>query len=195
MQKKWGIEILFVFLILGTHYQCDKSSVSLIPVKPPGKSDNVLMNSSFEKDGQPTLEGWRIGNPQLVRFVHQAPPEGGEWCIELTSDWSPTTGFIYTPVPEIQDGDVVQLSGYIRSPGSAGGGYIALAIGKNHFGIRKVASVEDTVWTEVTLMDTVSLSEGDTLWVVVSSFNTEIVSLKGLFDEIRLFKLARSTGE
>jgi len=48
--------------------------------------------------------------------------------------------------------------------------------------------MSDTVWSQISVTDTLELNANDTLWVVLSSPHTEILLLKGLFDLVKLEK-------
>jgi hypothetical protein len=157
---------------------CKDSSVA------PRSNTPLTLNGSFEIGGMPTLEGWRVGNPQLAQLVPQAPPNGGNWSLELTSDWAPTSGFAYAPLTDLKSGDVVRLSAYIRAAGPyGGGGILQLVVGPQHYSShRKFNSSTDTLWQQISVTDTLALSPGDTVWVVLSSLHTELVPFRGLFD-------------
>ncbi len=188
MKKK---VFLCFFLILGVYFffstSCKKSVV-----EPPGNT-NLLPNGSFEIDHTPTLKGWYFGNPQLAELVNEAPPGGGNWSLKLTSDWAPTTGYVYTPVKNVSSGDVVKLSAFIKATGPVGGGgMIGLMVAPEFNTVKgKRVSSTDTLWTRVSLIDTLTLAQGDTLWVVLSSLNTEIIPFQGLFDIVELKKISK----
>ena len=165
--------LFLVFLLV----RCADSSVESKP------DNNLISNGSFEFNGTPTLDGWRFGNEQLAELVKQAPPKGGNWSLQLTSDWAPTTGFAYTPVTKVRNGDVVKLSAFIRT----NGGNASIALSYNSY--LKSAFTRDTVWTQISVTDTLSLAQGDTLWVILSSPITEIVWYRQLFDLVKLEKL------
>ena len=154
---------------------------------------NLLPNGSFELNNKPSLDGWRLGNQQLAELVNQAAPNGGNWALQLTSDWAPTTGFVYTPVTNVNSGDIVRLSAYVCGTGGFGGkGIIRLVFGQNIYaGNSKDASSSDTVWTQISVTDTVNLTMNDTLWVILSSPITEIVPYQQLFDLVKLEKVLK----
>jgi len=158
----------------------------------PSSGQNLLSNGTFEVDHTPTLQGWRFGNPQLASLVKEAPIGGGNWSLKLSADWAPTTGFVYTPVEGVKPGDVVRLSAFIRAIGSSGGGFVTLGVGPSVWSTtaRSVGS-QDTLWKEITLIDTLALGPNDSLWVVLSSLNTEIIVREGLFDLVRLERLSK----
>jgi len=164
---------LFTFLLV----HCSDSTVES-PI-----NNNLLSNGSFEFNGKPTLDGWRFGNEELVESVNEAPPGGGFWSLQLTADWAPTSGFAYILVPEVKNGDIVKLSAFVKTDG--GNASIQLFY-KDHV---KMAITNDTVWTQLSVIDTLSLIQGDTLRVILSSPVTELIEYKQLFDLVRLDKI------
>jgi hypothetical protein len=175
-------------LLASTPLSCGKS------VTAPGPAREFsTLEWSFERDGQPPLEGWRIGKPSLASLVRESPPGGGEWSLELVADWAPTLGFVTRSIPGIRSGDILRLSALVRSIGE-GGGSIMLSVGPGygrHWNLPRRAYSTSTSWTLVSVQDTVSLAPSDSLWVTLSSFNTEIVARRGLFDLVTLKRIGR----
>ncbi len=155
-------------------------------------SENLITNNSFEFNGQPTLAGWRAGNPDLATPFNEAPPTGGEWCLQLVADWAPTMGFVLTTIPEVEDGDILRLSCYVRAINSDGGGSISLVVGSYPFNSNNYTNgrySSDTTWTYLSVQDTVELGAGDSVMVLCSSFHTEITPRIGLFDLVTLQRI------
>lgn len=154
---------------------------------------NLLPNGSFELNNKPTLDGWRLGNEQAAELVNQAAHNGGNWALKLTSDWAPTTAFVYTPVLNINSGDILKLSAYVRGTGSFHGmGIVRLVVGQNiNSGNIKEASSSDTAWTQISVIDTVNKGINDTLWVILSSPHTEIIPFQQMFDLVKLEKFLK----
>lgn len=177
--------ILMVGILILTAISCNESIVE------PGTNRNLLPNGSFEVNNKPSLDGWRFGNQQLVELVNQSAPNGGNWSLQLTSDWAPTSGFVYTPVTSVKSGDIVTLSAFVRSTGQfGGGGIIMLVAGQNIYSEhRRSILASDAVWSKISVTDTLELATNDTLWVVLSSRHTERVPFQGLFDLVKLEKM------
>ena len=169
---------------------CGRNCVDPCDHTEPGQPS---WNGSFEWNGEPTLDGWEFGNPALASLANEAAPCGGEWSLKLTADWAPTLGFAIAPVCNAEDGDVIRLSAYVRAEAQDGGGLIALMVGTwpPLPKMSKSAWTAETEWTLLSLQDTVSLAEGDTVWVLLSSFPTEIVPRIGLFDVIAVEEVSR----
>src|SRR5437867_5766713 len=99
--------------------------VPIRPLVPRGR--NLLPNGSFERDGQPSLEGWRVNNTALTSIVPEPAPGGGSFSLQLEADWAPTSGFVTAPIPGARRGGVFRLSAYVRAVDADGGGEVALA--------------------------------------------------------------------
>ena len=153
----------------------------------PAHQINLVRNGSFESEGMPDLTRWTFGNPQLARSVNEAAPDGGAWCLELTADWAPTTGYAYALFPELRNGDVIRVTAFVRAVGSYGGG--AIQIGGRMLALASAVTT-DTVWTLLSLTDTLALPPGDTATVTLSSLHTEIVPRKGLFDLVTVERIS-----
>ena len=178
---------LMVGILIFTAINCNESIVE------PQTNGNLLPNGSFESNNKPSLDGWRYGNQQLAELINQAAPNGGNWSVQLTSDWAPTSGYVYTPISNVKSGDIVTLSAFVRCTGSFGGrGIIKLVVGQNIINYRHSKSISniDTAWTQISLTDTLTLTPSDTLWVILSSPITEIVQYQQMFDLVKLEKIS-----
>lgn len=175
-----------MLLVLSLLVGCSKK-----PTGPSQDSEgNLLPNGSFELNGEPTLEGWQAANANLASLTEDAAPDGGKWSLKLEADWAPTLGFITALVPGIHDGDVLRLSAFVRSVGDDGGGLIALLVGSgSNRPISKLKVASSIEWTFLSFEDTLTVSESDSVWVLLSSFHTEIVPRIGQFDLVSLEKL------
>lgn len=175
------ISLLALIVFIFTFLFCEESPVE------SQEYPNLLANGSFEKNNNPTLQGWTFGNRQLARLTNEAPPKGGNWSLELTADWAPTSGYAETfVVTELSPGDILKLSAFVKALGPAGGGFIQLKIGSL---TPRMARTSETSWNEVSVTDTVKTGTVDTVWVRLSSLHTERMARKGLFDLVRLERI------
>src|SRR4029450_7551059 len=96
------------------------------------------------------------------------------------------------PVLGVSSGDVLRLSAFVRAVDAEGGGSIALSVGPS-YGLRlnrgKWAHSSSTSWTRLSVQDTVVRAPGDTVWVALSSFHTEITRRQGRFDLVSLRRI------
>ena len=155
----------------------------------PERQKNLISNGSFESRGHPSLAGWELLNPSLAQSEHEGGPGGGSWSLKLTADWAPTTAVAWQKVEGVMSGDVLTLTSFVKArPG--GGGTMMLASGSHPQQPARQRSVssDSTAWVRLALTDTLSLSEGDAVWVVLSSHHTELIPRVGLFDEVRLVR-------
>ena len=82
----------------------------------------------------------------------------------------------------------MRLSAYVRACDEQGGGLIGLQVTAADGRLRQesFASSENTRWTQVSVTKTLSLEQGDTVWVVLRSPPPELKSRAGLFDLVML---------
>ena len=73
-------------LILFTGMSCKKDKAVL-------SEGNLITNSSFEANGQPSFQAW-IGSS--YSFVYDVPVNGGQWSLQLVPEWIPGEGFAET---------------------------------------------------------------------------------------------------
>lgn len=90
---------LMVLLIL---FACSTDEKGLAPygdhhrgVFPDEGHHNLVVNSSFEIGGHPTYQGWS-GPPSLIALSQEAPPNGGNWSLQVTAGWYPEEGYAQT---------------------------------------------------------------------------------------------------
>ena len=173
---------MFVFILSG----CKQSTTE------PTIQNSFILNESFETNNISTLQ-WRFGNQKLAQLINEAPTDGGSWSLQLTSDWAPTTGFIYKPISNVNSGDIIKLSAFVRGSGNFHGkGIITLSVGPNYYSSRSKSSYSsDTVWNQISIIDTIKLEVNDTVWVILSSPITEIVQYQQLFDMVKLEKVTK----
>lgn len=178
--------VIILFLLVLILGGCKQSTTE------PTIQNIILMNESFETNDISTLQ-WRFGNKELAQLINEAPNEGGSWSLQLTSDGAPTTGFIYKSVPNVNSGDIIKLSAFVRVVGNfPGKGIITLSVGPNYYSKRSKSSYSsDTVWNQIAVIDTLKLEVNDTLWVILSSPITDFVPYQQLFDMVKLEKITK----
>lgn len=131
-----------------------------------------LINGSFEEDGAPTLAGWEwTCNPP------GQPNEGAPGCGEWSANKGPGEAkgcfpsYIYQRLPDLYDGQIVTLSGWVRCSDEepcVGG---AMGMGTLNTGVITTGDAvwsQLPVWTYVYVTDTVDLGPGDTAVAVLN---------------------------
>jgi hypothetical protein len=159
---------------------------------PPDEApvDPVLLASSFETGGAPSLDGWLVANPAGTSVERDAPAGGGSWAVKLVSNGSPTNTYLYAPLTRLESGDTLLVECFIRALGQAGGGAVELRVGPTVYSPwRKKVVSYDTLWTRVSITDTVSLAGANIVWLVLTSLDTEVVRRDGLFDLVSVTRL------
>ena len=148
---------------------------------------NLLTNGSFETVEGPSLSGWQPGNPDLISFVSPGAPQGGDWALRLDADWAPTLGFVTQKVEGLRDGDIIELRVEVKAMNQDGGGMLLLLVGDHPpFTPTKWAASSSDTWTTLSIVDTLDLADGDSVWVRLSSFHKEVTPRIGLFDSVSL---------
>ena len=149
---------------------------------------NLIHNSSFETNGQPTFQTW-IADTTLARLVQDVPNGGGSWSLRLEPGWIPQEGFART---------------YITGESGTGGYYLrvwtksinrwrgSVTIGKwsgNTLTQTKSAYSDSSGWNYIALVDSLSLESGDSIGVHLSAGSTELSNGAVLFDLITLQRI------
>lgn len=188
--QSFGVPVISVVLLLP---QCACAENPAAAVNPP-PAGNLIPNGSFEKDGQATLDTWQVSNAALASLAPEAAPGGGNWSLRLEADGAPTTSQVRFPVPGLGDGDLVRLSAYVKATGEKGGGIVGVEVVAGDGTVRQksFASSQDTQWTQVGVMERLSLVSGDKVWVVLKSPPTELSARSGLFDLVTLERVGQS---
>lgn len=181
----YSVVILLLSLLIG----CGDT-----PTGPRQESGgNLLPNGNFEKNGEPTLEGWQATSEDSANLTEDAPPNGGKWSLFRETEWLPAPlGLLSEPLTGFQNNDILRLSGFVRAVGVYGGGYIGLLVGSgSNRSMSKIITTSEAEWTFLSFDDTLLVTERDSIWVVLDALSTEIAEdpTGALFDLISLEKL------
>ncbi|MCK5346982.1 MAG: hypothetical protein KAR20_26415, partial [Candidatus Heimdallarchaeota archaeon] len=101
------IFLLIIFSSLILLWNCDDCSTC---TDPPGEEDKILVNTSFEKNGNPSADGWSI---TLGDFSTDTPPGGGNYSVALEAN-NPFGGEATITVKSLTDFDIYKLSFYAK---------------------------------------------------------------------------------
>lgn len=183
-KRFWMISICFCLLIffLGI-INCSKKSVS-----PQLDEDvrNLIKNSSFEQDGNPNAFGW--DGISSSNITHSAPPVvgGGIWCLMLSGGcvWSYASYLL----DSVEDGGIYELSCWARKEqyGVGGAGMSFYNKSTGEFG--KSASVISSSWDKISLIDTLYIAYGDSIYVMLEAGGGFAGSCTGFFDLVKVIK-------
>lgn len=183
-KKFWMICIhfcLWVF-ILGT-VTCGKKSVA-----PTSQTEglNLVKNSSFEQDGEPSIEGWEaISSCNMYR---DAPGVvgGGLWCCGLSGAcvWE----YALYAFNSAKDGGIYELSCWARKEqyGVGGAGISFFNKTRGEFG--RSAPVISKSWHKIGLIDTLNFAPGDSIYILLEAGGGIFSFCTGFFDLIKVIR-------
>jgi hypothetical protein len=159
--------------------------LSLLFIFPFTVSSQIL-NGSFETGTGPDLSDWNWTCG--AESFQNAPTDGGTWCIKVTAG-NPLgpclRGFAYQKLTGIDSGQKYELSGWQHAQNSTVGIYFG-AVNNGVFIYNSGVTVEDTVWTKMSIQSTFTLSSGDTACIILNCVPTTETAGYGYFDLISL---------
>ena len=138
----------------------------------PAVCFSQVVNGSFEINGQPSLENWVIGCNDGESF-QGTPSDGGIWSLRfLTGNLQgcfPRTA--EQTIPELSNGDIVEVSVWARQDEQKLS-QTSLYLKIFHAEKTTILSIDTTTsneWTQLTVVDTLFLEEGDSVAIVLDS--------------------------
>lgn len=156
-----------------------------------GSHKNLIVNASFEVGAEPTFAGWGSSLPELTNVI-QTPTRAGSYALMLSSVWfPPSRSYVTTQVTGLSSGDIVRLGAYARTLVPSDGCSLSLLTGVSLDAPSTTTSVAATnvIWTYISIVDTLSLGDGDSVWVRLYSPNSDTQTKWGMFDLVGLVKL------
>jgi len=153
------------------------------PTNPAGE-DNILVNSTFEKNGAPYEDGWKISPPPRGEIVEDAPSGGGDYSLQLAA-FDPEGGSATITVAAMEDKMIYKLSLWAKtnSPSSV------IFFDQIRNGVvvsREEVDVSDSSWKEIFLTDTLNIAAGDSLRITFMERLSQLVQLKTNYDLCKL---------
>ncbi len=156
--------------------------LSFVLLLCPAISLAQVENGSFEIDGQSSLSGWRFTCAGAAS--EDAPSGGGTWSLKLApgnvQGCSP--GLALQAIPTVRSGEVWRLTAWVKqspvtfSPVSIY--WQIVTAGGNS--IRRAAEVTTAqTWTQLTVVDTLSLAPGDSAMIVLDAGGTSGPAISG----------------
>jgi hypothetical protein len=147
---------------------CENSVDSL-----KGLNGDLIQNSSFEINGNPSINGWTfISNyptdTLFTDFSNDVPPSGGKWSALLRVG-DRIVKYLQTKIVAPSGNKRYRLSVWAKSYWSiprGTSGFISLALNKTNI---KSIAVTDTTWRYYESIGTVSANKGDTITVTLYS--------------------------
>ena len=173
---------ILVFMSILYLSGCKKNISSLETIN----KTNLIMNSSFEVNGRLSLKYWHIQDCPKVRFSNDTPLDGGKWSIFLHAEWwgpwpeSPSYFVHLSPGKHI-----LKFSLWGKSKTIPGSAFLILKKG-DWQKIKARHRIIDTTWTKYSLIDTLNINEGDSLFVLLYGGGTERIDGITYFDLVEL---------
>jgi len=141
--------------------------------------NNLIKNSSFEFNNNPSLEYWddTLTDSSYIGFSKDAPVDGGNYSVRLKNEWTfPGTIAYYIIPPTGTHSYHLSAFGKVvpSTPGSIAGGIMALFhVSSGNSNLEGFVRFTDTTWTNSSLIDTLTTTVSDTL----------IIRLQGNIDQ------------
>ena len=170
-----GIDLLFHPVIATTNHTDPMRSILLLLLVLGGTASAQLNNGSFEDVNGPSLSGWEwtCDDPQ---FMEGGAPGFGEWSVSKQSGHAKGCfpNYLYQRLPNVQDGDLVTLTGWGRCTASefsfCQGAFMGLGrVNDGAFQLEENTYNSDTTWAYMSITDTIELADGDTAIVVLNA--------------------------
>lgn len=145
---------------------------------------SIIFTSSFELDGQPSINGWRLPpGENYTSFVDQAPPEGGKWSLRLSPGRPPSEGYIEKVLSGINRTGIFKSSVWTTTNDQIQGSSVSLSQIRNNETINANTTSNFTYeWAKIILIDTLEIIPSDTIIIKLSAGGAEISTAIILFD-------------
>ncbi|MEW6702788.1 MAG: hypothetical protein AB1298_08710 [Bacteroidota bacterium] len=179
-----------VILLFGIIIGCKKETVT-----GPNQPQNLIANSSFETNGNPTIAGWQFRDSAIFNFAEDAPPGGGNYSVVLVT-FRPSSfsmNALIVKVPLAIGSHQYKLSVWARRE-SNGQGFISLF---RHSGDIDTMTafqslvITDTVWSYYSTQMNLTNSTNDSVVVALNGGYAPISYLdsRSFFDLCKLEQL------
>ena len=172
--------LLFPFFILLLFslvlYRCSDSIIV------PGIENNLILNPSFEENGNASLAWWIIAGDTINQFTTDIPPNGGNWAITINSVWiSPLTNGIYTTVKLSTGTHIYHFSVWAKYQNVTGSTNMLIVKPDTTIVLRSI-QITDTLWKQYSVIDTIAADISDSLRIILSGGGSQILFGKSYFD-------------
>ncbi len=152
-----------------------------------GSNEDLIQNSSFEIDGNPSINGWTFFHPiqkEFKCFSNEVPPYGGKWSVYLPLVGDRIVSHLQTKIAAPAGTNRYRLSVWAKAWSVPGGSSGFVSLGLNTTNIKSIICT-DTTWQYYESIDTITANKGDTITVMINS-GTQYRSRSSYFDLCRL---------
>lgn len=153
------------------------------PINPPPDS-NILLNTSFEKNGNPDLEGWTISVRPLAEIINDAPSGGGTYCLKLSAS-DPEGGMGTITIPAANNKTNYKFSFWGKTTQASSTAYFDL-LRNGNVEKRSEINISDTVWTQYSVIDTFQVMNGDSIRIILQERFTPLQLFESHFDLVKV---------
>ncbi len=146
-----------------------------------GEAAAQIVNNSFEKNGEFSLEGWQMTDPSCQEAFGTAAPGGGDWALKLhrRNLQGGCYGVVYQVIPQVESSGVWRVTAWVRVPPGAGTARLYWTNFKpaDPSGVLPympapydvIATSDAQEWTALALVDTLTLAKGDSVGIVLDA--------------------------
>ena len=152
------------------------------PVSPPSSS-NIILNSSFEKNGTPDTEGWEISARPLGEIITDAPSGGGTYCLRLEA--SNPGGMATKKISAVTNKQIYKLSFWAKTNQPSSSAFFDL-IRNGHVENRTEMNISDTSWSNYSVVDTLEIMNDDSLKITFQERITQLQLFESYFDLVKV---------
>ena len=160
-------------------FGCSEEKNPIIP--PP--VDNLLIETSFEENGQPSSDGWKITSTLSDNFSTDVPDSGGSYSIVLEAGWDGGTAEVQ--VPALFQYSNYLLSFYSKFNQLEGSATLSL-IREGNVVSENSVTIDDTTWSAYSLPANFSIMQGDSLKVTLYGGLSQLIQGQTNFDLCKL---------
>ena len=180
--------------------------VGLLAAIGPGCGDDsgpstpeIIFSDSFEENGSPTAFKWRPMSPDFPAAIVSADcPGGGSWALELTAN-DPVYRYprvdVFLTIPEIQDGDILEFSAWVKSSRRSARAYIEFCfVDHDLIACYRTESGTSTnpQWTRVSVFMPIRIRPMDSLRIALDVSTNSPGEAPVLFDRVELKRIGNS---
>jgi len=157
-------------------------------------SDLLLNNVIFDVNGNASLNGWTHGSSDMdstAHFSNDVPPgSSAKWSLALSPGWLPSTESVFRNFTGLSSGIYkLTLWGKVTGMREGRGSVLISSKSLQPWQPSASASVTDTTWKQITVLDTLTLKATDTTSIVLTGGTTEIANWTVLYNNISFEKL------
>lgn len=172
--------LFFVFILLLIFCSCNEEETTA------PTDENLLLNTSFEKDGRFSAEGWTL--PALSDSSSDVPTNGGSFSLVLQAN-APPEVFAFIKVPVKTNYSINKLTFWAKSTGVSSDiyGKAVLSLVRNNVEMQsRSIQIDQIAWQSFSILDTFNVAVGDSFMIKFSGGINQLFSAEAYFDLCQL---------